>query len=196
MQLVFLIAVTTAETHLPLPHCAHIHCLVSTNVHQTLKNVSGCNFFHVEEFSSTTLLLTQFHVIFIVSQHSSAAICDTVTNVMEYWQEGSPSTAIPPTCIPDIVSQDNKIGVITFGAALVCLRVYRCSASAEGKQESGISSSSEPGRQKDEWTEYEVTSSLVFLPGKTAFLRGERCVSWAQPLCWTWTDPAQSEFRQ
>ena len=27
-------AVATAETHHPLPHCAHIHCLVFTNILQ------------------------------------------------------------------------------------------------------------------------------------------------------------------
>jgi len=38
---------------------------------------------------------------------------------MEYWLEGTASTAIPPTSTSDIMSQHNKIGGITFGAALV-----------------------------------------------------------------------------
>ncbi len=36
---------------------------------------------------------------------------------MEYWWEGSASTAIPPPS--DIMGQYNKIEGITFGAALV-----------------------------------------------------------------------------
>jgi len=40
-------------------------------------------------------------------------------NLMEYWWEGSTSTAIPPTSTADIVGQYDKIGGITFGAAIV-----------------------------------------------------------------------------
>ena len=40
-------------------------------------------------------------------------------NVMQYWWEGSPSAAIPPTSTSDIVSQHNNIRGLTFGAALV-----------------------------------------------------------------------------
>lgn len=38
-------------------------------------------------------------------------------NVMEHWWEGPASTDIPPTSISDTVSQHNKVGGITFGAA-------------------------------------------------------------------------------
>jgi len=38
---------------------------------------------------------------------------------MEYWWEGSISTAIPPTSTSDIVGQQNRIGGITFKAALL-----------------------------------------------------------------------------
>jgi len=37
-------------------------------------------------------------------------------NAMEYWSEGSASTAIPPTSASDIVGQHNKIGGITSAA--------------------------------------------------------------------------------
>ena len=40
-------------------------------------------------------------------------------HVMEYWWEGSPSTAVPPTYTSDIEGRNNKIGVITFGADLL-----------------------------------------------------------------------------
>jgi len=40
-------------------------------------------------------------------------------HVMEYWQEGSVSTAIQLTSASDVMSQHNKIGDITSGAALV-----------------------------------------------------------------------------
>jgi len=38
---------------------------------------------------------------------------------MEYWKEGSASTAIVPTAPSDMVSQHNKMGSIAFGAALI-----------------------------------------------------------------------------
>jgi len=38
---------------------------------------------------------------------------------MEYWWEGSTSAAILPTSASDVMGQHNKIGGITFGAALV-----------------------------------------------------------------------------
>jgi hypothetical protein len=50
---------------------------------------------------------------------------------MEYWREGSTSTAISTTFASDVVGQHNKIGGITFGAALVVLDVICFSASVE-----------------------------------------------------------------
>jgi len=38
---------------------------------------------------------------------------------MEYWWEGSSSTAMPPTSASDITGQLHKIGGITFRAALI-----------------------------------------------------------------------------
>ena len=75
--LVFHVAVATAETCHPPPHCVNIHCLVSINVQQASLNVIGCNFFHMEEFSYTPLLHTHFHVI--LSDCPSAVICHTAT---------------------------------------------------------------------------------------------------------------------
>lgn len=40
---------------------------------------------------------------------------------MEYWWEGSVSTAIPPTSIPDVVGQHVEIGCITFREVFVIL---------------------------------------------------------------------------
>ena len=45
-------------------------------------------------------------------------------NVMQHWREGSISAAIPPTSTSDGVGQQNKIGGITFRAALVCMCIY------------------------------------------------------------------------
>jgi len=44
-RLVFHIAIATAETRHSPPHCAPIHCLLSTAIQQALMNVSGCHFF-------------------------------------------------------------------------------------------------------------------------------------------------------
>ena len=62
MKLVFHVIVTTAETHHPLLHCAHIHCLVSINVQQALMNVSGCHFFCTKKFMDTPLLHRELYV--------------------------------------------------------------------------------------------------------------------------------------
>ena len=37
-------------------HCAHNRCLVSINLQQTWMNVTGCLFFHMEEFNGTPLI--------------------------------------------------------------------------------------------------------------------------------------------
>ena len=63
MWLAFHIIAFAAEMHHPLPHSAHIHWLVSINVHQVLMNASGCNFFHLEEFIDTPLLYPHFYEI-------------------------------------------------------------------------------------------------------------------------------------
>ena len=60
--LVFHATVTTAETHHPLPCCAHIHCLVSINIQKASINANGCSFFLMEEFSFTVLLHMHFYV--------------------------------------------------------------------------------------------------------------------------------------
>ena len=44
---------------------------------------------------------------------------------MEYWWEGSASTAIPPTSASDIMGQQNKIEGITFSVALLVLFIKR-----------------------------------------------------------------------
>src|SRR5258705_5533954 len=81
----------------------------------------GAFFFHMEEFNDTRLLFTHFHVIqyAILSDCLPAAIWRTATKLMEYWREGSTSTAIPPTSSSDVVVQHNKIGGISFGAPLI-----------------------------------------------------------------------------
>jgi len=88
--------------------CSH-PLLVSINVQQVLMNVSGCNFFCMGEFSSTPLFHPHFHV-----RHHTVRLplCYHLSHgnnvVMEYWWEGSTSTAIPPSA-SDTVGQQNKI---------------------------------------------------------------------------------------
>jgi len=65
--------------HHRLPHCAHIHCLVSQNIRQVLMNANGCHFFHMEEFSDTPLLRKHSQSDAILSDCSSAAICHMAT---------------------------------------------------------------------------------------------------------------------
>jgi len=78
--LVLHVAVTTATTHHPLPHCAHIHCLVSIDILQVLMNVSGCLFFPAWRNSMTYLFFTCTSMSdTILSDCPSAAICHTAT---------------------------------------------------------------------------------------------------------------------
>ena len=113
MWLAFHVAVATAETHHPPPPCANIHCLVSVNVQQASMNVIGCNFFHT--FASYALPC-QMPFCQTAPLLSSVA---RQRNLTEYWWEGSTSTAISTTFASDVVGQQNKIGGINFGAALV-----------------------------------------------------------------------------
>lgn len=41
---------------------------------------------------------------------------------MEYWWEGTTSTAIQPTSDSDVVGRHHKIGGIAFGATLIYLK--------------------------------------------------------------------------
>ena len=54
--------------------------------------------------------------------YQAACLLPSVTrrqHVMEYWWEGSASSAMPPTSASDVMGQHSKIGGITFWAALV-----------------------------------------------------------------------------
>jgi len=62
------------------------------------------------------------HLCFVCISMSDAILLPSVTqqqDLMGYWWEDSPSTAIPPTSASDLVGQYIKIGGITFGADLV-----------------------------------------------------------------------------
>lgn len=70
----------------------------------------------------------QFHIFASYSLQCQALFCQIVPllpsvawqkNAMEYWWEGSTSTAIPPTSASDIMGQRNKLEGTTFRAVLV-----------------------------------------------------------------------------
>ena len=67
---------TIAEMHHPLSHCAHIHCLVSINVQQALRNISVYNFSHMEEFSS--------HLCFIHTSMSDAILSECPSAIISH----------------------------------------------------------------------------------------------------------------
>ena len=52
---------STAETHHPPPHCAHMHRPVSRNVQKASADVIGYPFFHMEELKDTLLLHPHFY---------------------------------------------------------------------------------------------------------------------------------------
>ena len=103
----------------PPPHCVHIHHSASIIIQQVSVNVKQLSFFphegiHLHPFVSYTLSCqTPFC--------QTAPLLPSVAqqqNVMKYFQEGSTSTAIPPTSASDIVGRHNKIGGITLGVDL------------------------------------------------------------------------------
>jgi len=70
----------------------------------------------------------QFHTFSSYALPYQTSLCQTALlllsvteqqNVIEYWQEGSMSTAIPPTSASAFLSHHHKIGGITFGTGLV-----------------------------------------------------------------------------
>ena len=84
--------------------CAHIHSLVSRNIHQASVNVSGRYFSLIWRNSMT-------HLCFIHTSISDTILSDcpllpSVTQqqrVTEYWWEGSACPAVPPTSTSDAV---------------------------------------------------------------------------------------------
>ena len=112
------LAVTTAETCHPPPHCAHNYCLVSIKVQQALMNIIRCHFFLMEEFNHTlasNVLPCQMPLC------QTAPLLPPVVrqqNVMEYCWEGSASTVRPPTSASDIMGQHNEVGHTTLGVVL------------------------------------------------------------------------------
>ena len=77
--LVFHITLATADTHHPPPRCAHILWLVSISVQPMSMNINRCGYFCREEFISTPLLHTHFHIRSLLSYCPSAAICHMAT---------------------------------------------------------------------------------------------------------------------
>ena len=75
----------------------------------------GAILLHIKEFSDTFLLHMHFHIKTILPD------CPSVghRNVMECQQEDSTSTAVLPVSSSDVMGQHNKIGSISFWAALI-----------------------------------------------------------------------------
>jgi len=118
MQLVFYITVAIAEMHQPLPYYAHIYCLFCLNVQKCMWMSEGVTFFTWRNSLAHLCFNMHFHdrCLFVrlpLCCHLSRS------NKVEYWRKGLTSTAVPPTSTPDVMGWHNKIGGITFGAALV-----------------------------------------------------------------------------
>ena len=115
--------VTTAETHPPLPHCAHILWLVNRNfffIQQALVNFSGCNFFPPGGI--------QWNIFASSALPCKTPFCQTVPllpsvtqqqSVIEYWWEGSISTGMSPTSALEIMGQQNKTRDVIFRATFM-----------------------------------------------------------------------------
>ena len=75
-------------------------------------------FFCMEEFNDTPFLHLYFHVDAILKDSLLPSVAQQ-QNVVEYWQEGSTSTAIPSTTASNIMGQHKKNRRHNFGTALV-----------------------------------------------------------------------------
>lgn len=96
--------------HHPPPNCAHIHCLVSINIHQASRTINGCRFFFfcMEKFNDTLFLLMPFH-----GRHHFIRLplyCHLSHSNKPSWCESSTSSTILPTSTSDSVGQHNKKG--------------------------------------------------------------------------------------
>jgi len=74
---------------------------------------------HTEKYNDTTISLSILPCQIPFCQTVHLPSVTRQQNVTKYWWEGSNSAVIPTTFTSDIVSQHNKIGGITFKAALV-----------------------------------------------------------------------------
>ena len=125
-QLVFLITITTDETHHSLPDSAHILCFVSMSNQKTLMNVSGYIFFLIFIFSAWRNSVTHLCFIFIsmsdtiLSDCILATICHTATKCNEILAQKSNIYYHIRTFSFDTMGQHNKIGGIAFTAVFMC----------------------------------------------------------------------------
>jgi len=76
----------------------------------------------MKEFSDALLLHMHFHVRYHCQSVPLLPSVAWQQNITECWCKGATSTATPPTPTSDIVGQHNKIGGITFRAALISYR--------------------------------------------------------------------------
>ena len=157
------VTVPTAETHHPPLHCAHIHCSVSISVRQASMNVSGCHFFlhfriQFHTFASYTLPFQMPWRQSWMTWCPSAAICHTATKCNRILVRRFNLHCRPPPSASDIVGQQNKIGGITFGAALEILTS----------------------------TQHKLYCSSLFYKNYSCFTRKQTQFSWLDFSCILW----------
>lgn len=87
----------------PIPHCVHIHCLLSINVQHVSVNVSGCHLFsHGRvQWPSSALYTLPCQVLFCQTAPLQPSVAQQ-QSAMKNWWEGSSSTAILPTSTSDV----------------------------------------------------------------------------------------------
>jgi len=89
--------------------------------------------FTVSSNLSHFMIHTHFHNSTICQNAPLLLSISRQQNVTEYSWEGSTFTAVTPTFISDVMGQYNKVGGITFRAALVYLiSMYICASMKHG----------------------------------------------------------------
>jgi len=119
MWLVFHVTVAIAETHHPLPHCDHMHCLVSVNVQQASMNDNGVIFSAWRNSERHLYFIRTSMPDTILSDCPFAAIGTTATTCNGILAGRFNLYFHTPTSASDNKGQHVETGSIIFGATLI-----------------------------------------------------------------------------
>ena len=116
----FHVAIIPAKTDDSVPHCAHIPLF---ELHEHPESIDECQWVPFIPHGGI-----EWHTFASYALPCQMPFCQSASllpaatqqqDVTEDWWEGSTSTVIPPTSTSDVRGHHNKIGGITFGAALI-----------------------------------------------------------------------------
>ena len=116
----FHVAIIPAKTDDSVPHCAHIPLF---ELHEHPESIDECQWVPFIPHGGI-----EWHTFASYALPCQMPFCQSASllpaatqqqDVTEDWWKGSTSTVIPPIFTSDVTGYHNKIGGITFGAALI-----------------------------------------------------------------------------